>query len=283
MLGSGSNEAVPERDTPALPPANLKQHLAAVVLSTLVPGLGQLVLCRRRKAFILFALLAAIIIGFCIFRLPRSFPGMLLLLWATLLSSVYAVYDALLTRNRSRALSKWWLLAGIPLTYISVNLVFTSLFLASGFRALRYASTAMEPTLLQRDKFVYDVRAFHRRRESRDDLVVECLEDGFTVKRVIAIPGDTIEGKSRQIFLNGKVLDEPFVQHVRPIGDNEQLDTFGPVTVPARKYFVMGDNRDISRDSRLQDFGMVDSEQIVGKPLYVYRIIEKGKVWQVLR
>lgn len=140
----------------------------------------------------------------------------------------------------------------------------------------------MEPTLLPRDKFIYDVDSYRHQSERRNDLVVMRIEGALTVKRIAATPGETLEGRDRQILLNGVIQAEPFIQHSRPIGTNPTLDTFGPVTVPAHKYFVLGDNRDISRDSRLPDFGLVDEQSITGRPLYIYRILEKGKRWQEL-
>jgi signal peptidase I len=140
----------------------------------------------------------------------------------------------------------------------------------------------MEPTLLPGNKFVYDADFYRSQSERHNDLVVMQLEGSLTVKRIVAIPGDTVEGRDRRVFLNGEIQTEPFIQHSQPIGTNPRLDTFGPVTVPAQKYFVLGDNRDISRDSRLPDFGLVDQRSIAGKPLYIYRILEKGERWQEL-
>jgi signal peptidase I len=59
------------------------------------------------------------------------------------------------------------------------------------------------------------------------------------------------------------------------------MDTFGPTTIPSGKFFVMGDNRDISLDSRSADFGLVDARSIVGKPLYGYRIIGSPHSWEL--
>jgi signal peptidase I len=109
------------------------------------------------------------------------------------------------------------------------------------------------------------------------------------VKRVIGLPGDRIHIVSRQVFVNGKALDEPYKRHIRPFID-AYMDNFPPppeqwrykqatamlaghvtggeVVVPAGHYFVMGDNRDDSLDSR--GWGFVPRANILGKPLFVY-------------
>ena len=81
------------------------------------------------------------------------------------------------------------------------------------------------------------------------------------VKRVIGIPGgDTIEVKNRDVYLNGALSDEPYKIHVEPSGGLwARCEYCGPITVPEDKFFVMGDNRDNSNDSRY--WGYVDREQ----------------------
>jgi signal peptidase I len=207
----------------------------------------------------------------------------MLLGWACLLLSLFAVCDALSSREENSRLSEWWILAGLPLIYLGFNIIFTSLLLASGFRALRFTSTAMEPTMSPGDKFIYDVNYYRGQQGRRGELVVMRLEDALTVKRIAATNGDAIRGKDRRISVNGEVQSEPFIQHTLPIGSNPQLDTFGPIIVPAGEFFVLGDNRDISRDSRSPDFGPVGRQSIVGKPLYIYRLPWEAQHWEKLR
>ena len=86
------------------------------------------------------------------------------------------------------------------------------------------------------------------------------------IKRVIGIPGDTVEIRNKIVYRNGKKLDEPYTQFIRygySPGDN-----MAPITVPENKYFVMGDNRDESFDSRF--WGFVDRTAIKGKALVIY-------------
>jgi len=87
------------------------------------------------------------------------------------------------------------------------------------------------------------------------------------IKRVIGLPGETIEIKDKVVFIDGTPIDEPYVHHtkytIQPIRDN-----FGPYTIPEDNVFVMGDNREGSYDSRW--WGPVKREKIVGKALVIY-------------
>ncbi len=222
-------------------------------------------------------------VGFWPLRLPRFFVGLIFLVWMCLLLSLFAIFDALMASDTASSgrMSRWWIFAGIPLHYIGVNLIFTSLLLGSGFRALKFTSPTMEPTIFSDDKFIFDKRSYRGQLEHRGDLVVMRIHDSFTVRRIIAIEGDTIQGKDREIFLNDRIQSEPFIEHKSRAAAYDWMDTFGPVTIPSGTFFVMGDNRDISLDSRSADFGLVDARSIVGKPLYGYRIVGNPHSWEL--
>jgi signal peptidase I len=97
------------------------------------------------------------------------------------------------------------------------------------------------------------------------------------IKRVIGLPGETLEMRNKKVFINGKPLDEPYVHFLFPPEerapgdvsfDLNQKSDYGPVTVPERQYFMMGDNRDNSEDSRY--WGFMPADYIKGKALFVY-------------
>ena len=87
------------------------------------------------------------------------------------------------------------------------------------------------------------------------------------IKRVIGLPGDIVAVHNKQLYVNGSRIDEPYAIHIHP---DEQLpqDNFGPVTVPEGEYFMLGDNRDDSADSRV--WGTVKRNAIVGKAWRLY-------------
>ena len=134
----------------------------------------------------------------------------------------------------------------------------------------------MEKTILQGDTFVADMLYYHSRRPGRREVIIFLRDRIFYVKRAIALGGDSIQGKNNAIFVNGEEQDEPYVQHTRR-QDPDWMRNFGPITIPSGKYFVLGDNRDVSLDSRATEFGLVDEGLIVGKPLYVYASQRPGK------
>lgn len=88
------------------------------------------------------------------------------------------------------------------------------------------------------------------------------------IKRVIGLPGDTIEIRNKQIFRNGQLIREPYVRIAKPWSNIPGVDTFGKITVPPDSYFAMGDNRDESADSRA--WGFVPRKNIQGKALIIY-------------
>ncbi|MEN6313679.1 MAG: signal peptidase I [Clostridiaceae bacterium] len=81
------------------------------------------------------------------------------------------------------------------------------------------------------------------------------------VKRVIGVPGDKIDIRDGKVYLNDKILDEPYVK-----GETFQREVSFPLTVPQGKYVVLGDNREVSKDSRT--FGFIERSQIEGKAVF---------------
>ena len=159
------------------------------------------------------------------------------------------------------------------------------------FQAFKIPTGSMEDNLKIGDhiivnKFIYGPnggplgRMFPIREVRRGDVIVfryPLQPDTDFVKRVIGMPGDTIEIRDKKVSVNGKQLDEPYVLHEDPQTYPLQptlpepyrsRDQFGPYTVPPSSYFAMGDNRDKSSDSRY--WGTVPRSMIKGRAFMVY-------------
>jgi signal peptidase I len=104
------------------------------------------------------------------------------------------------------------------------------------------------------------------------------------IKRVIGLPGERVELREKKVYINDRALDEPYVHFLQPPGQNSEFhevtsfdvrERYGPVTVPPNHYFVMGDNRDNSQDSRY--WGFLPRELVKGKALIIYWSYESDR------
>ena len=164
-------------------------------------------------------------------------------------------------------------------------------------QAFKIPTGSMENNLLIGDhllvnKFVFGPTPFAIGRHllpvrdvRRDDVIVFKFPDDPSrdfIKRVIGLPGETVQLKDKKVYINGKPLDEPFVHFlIPPSSDNQEVtsydvrENFGPVTVRPDYYFVMGDNRDNSEDSRY--WGLLPRSYIKGRALMIYWSYEAGR------
>jgi signal peptidase I len=126
------------------------------------------------------------------------------------------------------------------------------------------ASDSMAPTLVKGHHLVLDKLTYRFRRPGRGEIISfqsPVGEDHESVKRVIAVEGDTVELRQKKVYLNGEHRFESFARYSRP---DEALagDNLGPLTVPPGHLFVLGDNRDNSNDSATW------KNPATGEPLY---------------
>jgi signal peptidase I len=101
------------------------------------------------------------------------------------------------------------------------------------------------------------------------------------IKRVIGLPGETVELRAKKVYVDGRPLDEPYVHFLLPASDAQEItrydvrEQYGPVKVPEGQYFVMGDNRDNSQDSRY--WGFLPGHYVKGRALMIYWSYESGR------
>lgn len=150
------------------------------------------------------------------------------------------------------------------------------------FQAFKIPTGSMEDNLLIGDhiianKFIYGPASIDLEKlllpikdiKRRDVIVFKYPEDPSRdfIKRVIGLPGDKVQIKGKQVYINDEPLEENYKFHKYP-SFRSASENYGPVTVPENCYFLLGDNRDNSRDSRY--WGYVPRSLIKGRALIVY-------------
>jgi signal peptidase I len=169
------------------------------------------------------------------------------------------------------------------------------------FQAFKIPTGSMEQNLLIGDHLIVNKMTFAPAATSLDRLLLPGREidrgdvvvfkypsepERDFIKRVIGLPGDRVEMRQKQVHINGEPLDEPYAQYLQPIAPegesrpDNRLETYGPVTVPPGQYFMMGDNRDNSEDSRY--WGFLPREYVKGQALFIYFSFDQGVRWSRL-
>ena len=132
------------------------------------------------------------------------------------------------------------------------------------FQIVRVDGPSMKPTLYTDERMAVTRFTYYFKSPQRGDIVVTKFpqDNRNYVKRIIGLPGETLEIKEGKLYIDGAVLDEPYI--LEPIHDD-----YGPIEIAEGKYMVMGDNRNDSRDSRYINIGPLEEKMIVGKSQYV--------------
>ena len=169
---------------------------------------------------------------------------------------------------------------------IVIAVVMALIIKAFVIQAFKIPSGSMIPTLKIGDhilvnKFIYGTKLpftdriiIPLKRPNRGDIIVFKFPDDEKkdfIKRVIGLPGDIVEIKGKGVYINGSPIDDSYAVHSDPMvypSGIQPRDNFGPLTVPQDSYFVMGDNRDFSLDSRY--WGFVKLNKIKGKAFIIY-------------
>jgi signal peptidase I len=135
------------------------------------------------------------------------------------------------------------------------------------FQAFYIPSDSMLPTLQRNDRVLVNKLAYKVHDVHRGDIVVfkapKDVDPSFKdlVKRVIGLPGETIEGRRGKVYINNKLLPEPYL----PKGTYTDFNALKPFKIPPDTYWVMGDNRTNSRDSRFFAAHVIPKKDIVGR------------------
>lgn len=268
----------------------------AALLSLVCPGLGQLYNGDLRWP--LAGLLAGTVIT--VVSTLYLFDTFQKLVVAVLLGLAFDIVFAVHAFRQARRLQsvqlkpyqRWWIYVGFAVVLYGSPGGY-GLFIPERFLSFQIPSESMVPTLLVGDRLVADGWAYWGKDPQRGDVVVFDYprEPSIKyVKRLIGLPGDTVEVRGGELFLNGQLvpqrrggeasLGSPGWQQVEFIESLGAVEhpiyrsqppmnlEFGPVKVPEGQFFMMGDNRDRSSDSRV--WGFVKRDAILGRMAYVY-------------
>ena len=171
------------------------------------------------------------------------------------------------TLKHSGAMGSW-------LRDLVVSIVVSAFIIIFLYQPVRVEGTSMLPMLEDQDRLFINKLAYRVGDIQRGDVVVFLYphdHEKSYIKRVIALPGDVLKIDHGVVVVNGKEVAEPYVP--KQFEDDRSQPE---MTVPAHEYFVMGDHRSISSDSR--EFGPVDRDLIYGKAAFVYWPMDQAGV-----
>jgi len=257
---------------------DLKMRLfIAGCLSSVIPGVGHLFRKLRKRGLLWLAGFVAFLIATVLIKPWRDSDGiMIAFVLGSILFAAAGIDAAFASTEEDLRTTKWAALLFACIAFIASISLSQLVWRVNGYNTISVFFPSMDPTIKLGDTVVVDTNAFRHARPGRGDVVLARAFDQRDMPwRVTAIPGDTIEGKNGQITLNNVQIRESYVSggatsiDVSSSDDErmKKLYTFGPVKLGPDEYFLMGDNRPLSQDSRIN--GPVKLSSIHGKALYI--------------
>lgn len=251
----------------------------AAVLGVAALGLGHLYAGRPYRGLLAHALvlLASLTTAWAIVsaRGPLSIVAPLaglLLVWILLVRDGAACAHAAGYGYQRQPYNRWWVYGLVFLSAQIVGTVAADHVRNDWVQAFKFPSSSMDPTLRVGDHLLVDKRAYRASDPQRGDIVVfqnSNTQDKPWLKRIIGLPGETVEVRDKHIFIDGSAISDPSA-HFTDEGPAKKTrrDMMAPVTLAENDFFVVGDNRDRSYDSRF--WGAVPRHDIFGKASVVY-------------
>jgi len=253
----------------------------AVILSVCVSGLGQAYSGFLARGLVLHLAWQGVgfILLFALVRLQPLRPNLFLALFSYLLVWLFINVDAFRCAKRNsrgyelKWYNRWYFyflfLLVVPLANRSLARTIRSNYI----EAFKLPTGSMMPTVLIGDYIIVDKRAYRDGFPKRGDLVIFSSpnDPGVTLlKRVVGLPGETIEIRAKRVLLNGAAIEEPYAYYAEPPGGPvvRPGDVLPALKLPPDEFFLLGDNRDRSWDSRF--FGPVARTHILGKAKLIY-------------
>jgi len=274
----------------------------AAFLSILIPGLGHVYNGRLTRGILLFSIWTVwsgliMFLTLTLMDQPSQDSHIILFYGIFLISIVIhfvilssAIKLSLKNKNyHPKRFNRWYVYFLVIFFVFPVGVRFWHWRKANVFHFYKIPSTSMMNTLVPGDVVVSNQRYYLKNKPDRGNLVIFQFPDNWKVtfiKRIIGMPGDTLLIRSGTVIVNNRTLSEPYiVSDTEGNGHEKKSSVFGPVVIPNNSYFVMGDNRAWSIDSRR--FGPIHKSYIIGKPQWicwswnmnipVWKIFEKWK------
>ena len=296
-----------------------RSWLAALLTVVFSTGLGHMYSGRLKRGIILFAVGQLLFLTSAISLTvitPRA-SYILFIIFINVAFFIFCVVDAAIAAKRGKEnyqpvkYNRWYAYVGyIVVAGLLAELCLPGIVVANYVQAFKIPTGAMVPTLLIGDRLLVNKRIYKSAKPRRGDVIVfKYPKDPGTlyVKRLIGLPGDTIEVKERTVYVNNLPLEEKYTQYINPASVNdhygpcyipkkgdkieaagssvklngevlneEVIETYSehdglydePYSVPQDQYFFIGDNRDNSLDSRF--WGAVPHGYLVGKAFVIY-------------
>ena len=141
------------------------------------------------------------------------------------------------------------------------------------FKPVEVIGSSMYPTLKDGQQGLSSVIALNTQGINRFDVVVVKTDSDFLVKRVIGLPNEKLMFKNDYLYINDEIVNQDFLDsnYVKQMKENGSFFTtdFGPITLGPDEYFLMGDNRQVSIDSRYSHYGPFKKEAIISKYMLI--------------
>ena len=271
--------------------------IVAGLMSIIFPGLGQAYNGQFKKAILYFVLSIALYLFMRFTRLPVTFEGFLFMMGIIVLYRGLAFFDAYMSAVKQREFNRtnkyalyFCVFAGVLAAYY----ILVDFKMLTRFAAFKIPMPSMHPAMQIGDKVMADLRAYEKKEIYRGDIVLFEGPDGSDwTFRIVGIPHDTIAIANNVVVINGDtsktiVASDTFLLDkipVRKYGErfpdghkhhiifieatyNFPVRNVSAVVVPENHYYLLGDYRDNSHDSRM--FGFIHRDQIKGKIMYTY-------------
>jgi signal peptidase I len=260
----------------------------AGILSYLVPGLGQVYNGQAALGLLFYAIysiwgsifflisMTAMRGSFRQYTIPLIFFFLITSLAALLAIIVHAIRNAIKRKHlfKPKRYNKFVIYLAVILICQGTDYAIRKTIGDILIKPYRIPTSSMSPTIEAGDLLLTDKLAFSRENPTRGDVVLFAhpkKTGSHYIYRLIGAPGDSVEIREKKVFINGIQLHEPYAHYIdaktlKP--ESSKRDYFGPIIIPEREYFLLGDNRDNCLDSRF--WGTVDRKLILGKPTIIY-------------